>query len=594
MKKLIFILVILILGLVLRLTGVNWDEGQHLNPDERFLTMVLSEMKWPGIKEFLNTSTSTYNPVNVGYSFFVYGTFPLFLNKAFAGLFQLGDYMGYLIVGRILSALFDSATILLVYLLGKKLVEKRSEMAGVLAAFIYAVAVIPIQNSHFFIVDTFGNFFGVLVIYILISLVDKFSAKKAIVLGISLGLALASKLSMILIIPAVVIGFFVIGIQLINIDKRSFMKAFGFSCLAAVSSFLIFRVAMPYAFQENTLFSFESRFLLNNKTVTEMIKGKTDFPPSIQWAGTDFIWPIQELAIWGWGLPMGFLMAFGLGWIMVKSVKEVKWKWIIVITALVVPFVYSANLVGKPQRYFLGAYPLLSIIASYLVVYHFDRKLIKAISLLIIVISLVWGVSFVSIYRHPHTRVEASRWMYEAIEPGSRIGWELWDDPLPLLVDGKNGGILPGVEMGLYDPDDERKLEEIIYDLRRADYISLSSNRLYGAIPKMPQRYPLASLYYKLLFEEKLGFVKVAEFTSYPGIWRFRIDDDFAEETFTVYDHPKVIIFKKSNNFSVDKVRAMLSKVDLAGVKNQLPREVMPKYRIALMNLFLGDDYKSE
>ena len=31
---------ILLIGATLRLVALNWDSGQHLHPDERFLTMV--------------------------------------------------------------------------------------------------------------------------------------------------------------------------------------------------------------------------------------------------------------------------------------------------------------------------------------------------------------------------------------------------------------------------------------------------------------------------------------------------------------------------------------------------------------------------
>ena len=61
--------------------------------------------------------------------------------------------------------------------------------------------------------------------------------------------------------------------------------------------------------------------------------------------------------------------------------------------------------------------------------------------------------------------------------------------------------------------------------------------------------------YYKDLFAErnllgsKLRFVKVKEFTAYPmirvGPFHITIPDDTADESFTVYDHPKVMIFKK-------------------------------------------------
>ena len=35
---------VLILAFVLRIYGLNWDQGNHLHPDERFLTMVASAM----------------------------------------------------------------------------------------------------------------------------------------------------------------------------------------------------------------------------------------------------------------------------------------------------------------------------------------------------------------------------------------------------------------------------------------------------------------------------------------------------------------------------------------------------------------------
>jgi len=59
--------------------------------------------------------------------------------------------------------------------------------------------------------------------------------------------------------------------------------------------------------------------------------------------------------------------------------------------------------------------------------------------------------------------------------------------------------------------------------------------------------YQRTAIYYQELFSGKLGFKKVAEFTQYPTIpfLNIEIDDQKADESFTVYDHPKVMIFKK-------------------------------------------------
>lgn len=78
----------------------------------------------------------------------------------------------------------------------------------------------------------------------------------------------------------------------------------------------------------------------------------------------------------------------------------------------------------------------------------------------------------------------------------------------------------------------------------------MSSNRLWGSIPKVPEKYPIAAKFYKDLFSEKLGFKKVAEITSYPTIpiLNILLPDNTADKSFTVYDHPKVIVFKKSDD----------------------------------------------
>ena len=108
----------------------------------------------------------------------------------------------------------------------------------------------------------------------------------------------------------------------------------------------------------------------------------------------------------------------------------------------------------------------------------------------------------------------------------------------------------------LYQPDTQEKWQRIQQQLAQTDYIILASNRLYIPLGKLtncetlPQGYcyVYTAFYYKKLFDGSLGYKKIAEFTNYPTlpILNISINDDFADESFTVYDHPKIIIFKKS------------------------------------------------
>jgi hypothetical protein len=160
----VVLIVILLAGAYLRTVGMNWDGNQHLHPDERFLTMVESAMTpVKDLAQYFNTDASTLNPHNIGYSYYVYGTLPIFIVRYVAeGLGQTG-YDQVNIVGRYTSAFLDWSTILLVYFTAKRLFKNRQ--VGILAAAFSAFSVLPIQLSHFFAVDTFVNFFSFLAFY---------------------------------------------------------------------------------------------------------------------------------------------------------------------------------------------------------------------------------------------------------------------------------------------------------------------------------------------------------------------------------------------------------------------------------------------
>ncbi|MFZ6029398.1 MAG: DUF2298 domain-containing protein [Chloroflexota bacterium] len=166
-------------GLALRMLGIFWGEYQYLHPDERFLLMVGSSLsptkvvadpqtgeaqeRWLTWGEYFNTEQSTLNPNNVGYDFYVYGTLPMFLTRIAVELFYEQNGLTEMTnAGRTLSALFDLLSIWVVFLIAEKLYKQK---VGLLAAAFYALAVLPIQQSHFFTTDTFISFFTLLAVY---------------------------------------------------------------------------------------------------------------------------------------------------------------------------------------------------------------------------------------------------------------------------------------------------------------------------------------------------------------------------------------------------------------------------------------------
>jgi hypothetical protein len=94
----------------------------------------------------------------------------------------------------------------------------------------------------------------------------------------------------------------------------------------------------------------------------------------------------------------------------------------------------------------------------------------------------------------------------------------------------------------------------------------MSSDRLYGSITRLPERYPLTINYYRLLFSGELGFRLSAQFEQQPGWLGITLNDKGADESYSVFDHPTCRIFERMVPYpytSAQLVQKLLTGVDL-------------------------------
>ena len=80
------LLIILVVAAGLRLYGLDWDEGQHSHPDERWIAMVAPSIRWPQqARDLLDPRHSTLNPLwdteHGEIRNFAYGHLPLYLQS---------------------------------------------------------------------------------------------------------------------------------------------------------------------------------------------------------------------------------------------------------------------------------------------------------------------------------------------------------------------------------------------------------------------------------------------------------------------------------------------------------------------------------
>ncbi|MCZ7538378.1 MAG: DUF2298 domain-containing protein [Anaerolineae bacterium] len=203
----------------------------------------------------------------------------------------------------------------------------------------------------------------------------------------------------------------------------------------------------------------------------------------------------------------------------------------------------------------------------------------------------------------------------EALDPvytsGAVIAWEGdWDDPIPWTVcplpddvvyrDDLPSGLssydcpavnmfgphVQGIKLWMVAEDNEEKITAMTGALDQADYLVISSNRFYDSLSRIPWRWPMSLAFYEALFDGRLGYELVRQFESAPQLGPFRIRDQVtplddlpawvnehweAEEAFSVYDHPIVLVFKKTDAYSPETVRALLESVTIRPVRSAYP-----------------------
>ncbi len=591
---------LLVVGAGLRVWNINWDRFQHVHPDERYIVWVADSLSLPSdLATALDPLRSTINPFRwpPGHGneagkprSYPYGHFPLYLlvivahagqaagewfgetTLAFPPAFQplhtvgrhLAEYNYLALVGRAISAACDLGVLLLVYVLARGIYGRG---AGLLAAAAYTFAVLPIQLSHFYAVDVVLTFCVMATLAAAVRWAERGGWGAALAAGIFFGLAVGSKFSaVLLVLPLVAAAVTQAG------GLRPTAQAGGlrYVIVVPVVAAAVFALTNPFALIEFQAYA--SNILAQNA----MVSGLMDAPYTRQYIGT---WPywyfIHQLSRWGTGWPLGVVAWAGLIWATARFGLQRTGRAEVVLLAWALPyFALTGAFHAKFLRYMAPLLPVLLIFGAgaamaarrWLIGRWARRGRLAwaAAAAVVLATTVGWALAFTGVYRQEHPWLQASRWIFANIPDGSKLLTEHWDDALPLLMDEIPDRPAPRtyarVELPLWDPDTRAKLDRLADELSSADYLILASNRLSAPIARLRERYPMTSAYYRLLFAGELGYTPVAEFTAYPRLCGIVIRDDRADESFTVYDHPRAVIFQNTGRLSAALLRARLGR----------------------------------
>ncbi len=556
----ILLLLILFLAAVFRFYGLGWDSGYLLHPDERQIVLVAQRLQWPSTLAEFFSADSPLNP-----KFFAYGSFPIYLLRALGAFapasplhVPLRDdiFVSLGLLGRALSALFDLGTIVLTFLLGRRLYN---HTVGLIAAGAAAVTVLHIQLSHYYAVDTVLTFLVVATMLCAARFAASAARRDAVAMGSLFGLAVATKITAApLAIPIVIAVLKAKGLEwrvkipaepvavpgALVADGGGDPASRGFvreirrpqprqwarlmryvwsewirriwserRTLAGILgvSILVFVVTQPYALLDPV------RYFGQIGTEALLARGWLDFPYTRQYANTTpVLYPIVQSSVWGMGLPLGIAawvggLVFAWQWWRTRAWTD----------GFLLAWAFSYFLTGGAQytkylRYLLPLLPFLFLMMAVAFPRLFagksrvTRVVGYASAAVVGVSALVYAITFSSIYGNEHPWLQISSWIYQNIPAQAAIAEEHWDDTLPEPMQMgdlvRQYGDYHIQVLPMYDPDSPAKLQAIVETLESSDYIVLASQRLYASIARLSARYPMASRYYRLLFSGQLGF----------------------------------------------------------------------------------------
>lgn len=558
--KSLSILAILLLGAFLRFYKLDWTQGLFSHPDEYHIVGSVSQLSFP----------NQMHP-----HFFSYGTVIIYLiyftQQLFMHLFRITnlhflDFNSFLI-GRFYSALFSTFTIFIVYKICRSFMQTRFPY---LAAFLVAITPGLIQQAHFATPESAQIFFLFGSLLFMLKFIKQgkilYLATAAIFLGLSLGVKVSS---IVFLLPLTIAAIsklcpknisFKTPILFIKQAFKILLRFTGFMTIIIIFATFTLVIVAPYIFLDF------SSFRGNLEYEGGLAIGKFPVFYTRQFIDTiPVLFQTEKILPFALG-PFLLLFSFiGFLFALINLIKKPKIELALIIIGFLSLFLTNAFLFAKWTRFISPTFPFFAMFAAFLLekLYLKSKFISKFLTLILLIGTLLWTIAFFSIYLRPDVRITASNWIEKNFSENSTIlieGGNMIDIPL--------GGNFNRIGFDFYSLEDDIQTRlKIAAGLQQADYFLVQSRRVFMNHQRLPKIFPITANFYNTLFSGNLGFEQIQEFHSYPMLqivppfagsrfggrnWKLEFPDETAEETWSVFDHPVIRIFKKTQQLSIE------------------------------------------
>ena len=547
-------------GAAVRFYNLGWGAPYfHFHIDEHFVFAGALEIR----RDFFAAAGAP--------KFFMYSPLPMYLLIGVTEIYQWfahpldlttrADGVTFMVLGRSISAAFGTATIPLVYLIAARV---SGRTAGLIAALLTAAGVLHLRDSHFLSVDVSLTVFCVLAWLFLIDVAVKGTTRAYVFAGLAIGGALLCKYSAAFLLPIALIAHLLApGRPLRSAPWAAWASWLLRAAIPGVVAGITFLVLDPFVWLDFDKFRAD---------VQELVVGPMSGGIKAIWAAQ--FTNVQPRTFWftnilWWGLGPAFEIwaLLGIGWLLWRRDR-------LALMAAAFPIVYYivAGRTALPfARYGVPLVPALAVVAG---VFSADllarprwRRAALVLTTLVIASTVLYAAAYMNIFVKPDARLAASEYLLRRVPEGSRMLVEPSHNipPVGAYLERPNfhgDYVLWGRDAErhdyyhlfgldtyrfLYDarPSPEDKRDYIKRRLALVDYIVMDDTYLqfYEHLPA--SEHGVMKQYYEDLFAGKLGFELRRSFKVYPRLAGFDINDDAAELSFRLFDHPRVFVFAR-------------------------------------------------
>lgn len=530
----IILLLIIATGAFLRFYKLDWGNGLFAHPDEYHIAAAVNQLSFP----------EQMHP-----HFFSYGTVIIYLiyftKELLAFLNSHLSYSNALLIGRFYSAFFGTLTILFVYRISNMFLKKSWSL---LAAFFIALTPGLIQQAHFVTPESTLTCFLLASLLFLLYFLQQKKLRFLFIASVFFGLALGVKISALVFLLPILAG---IILQSWKKPLRLILLAIG----SVIITTATFALVAPYAFLDFPAFWGNVRY------EGALARGTISVFYTRQFIDTvPILFQLEKILPYALGLPLLVTGVLGFFVSILYGTHRRDRMLLLIIIAFLSLFLPNAFLFAKWTRFIASTFPFFSLFAVFFLsqITKKDNMLGHLFVGILLIGTITWTFAFFSIYTNHDVRITTSNWLVSHLPEKSTILVESGN-----TIDLPLSGNYQKLSLNFYAIEDNvHERQNIVRALATSDYFLVQSRRVFLNHMRLPKQFPKTAHFYDTLFSNQLGFQQIQEFHSYPkismGTFSFELPDEQAEETWSVFDHPVIRVFKKERQLTREEYQQFL------------------------------------